>query len=197
MRLTNILIPTALLLAGVVPAQAEILRGEVLATESGAFYLAGTEWPVQFATEFPDNWFGRPLKMKVINNGTATNPVIKVTSVELTKEVFTLDEELHLGTYGHGAAYGSTGTFVSICLAHEHDLFWQALPGIGIWMLGPDPCGAITGFVDDDGVFDFWFKIPMISSLADERYHAQAMLFDVTCTPNVCLSNLVTRSVTD
>ena len=196
MRLTDFLVPTALALAGAIPAQAEMLRGEVRTTPDGAYYLNGTDWRVQFVTPILDDWVGQPLLMKAVNHGMPAKPHIKVLSAERTHVVFALGE-LHLGMYGFGGVYAKPGTFTSVCLDLEANMSWQPFHGMGVWLLGPDPCGFAAGFVNDLGTFKFSFKVPMNVSLAEYVYFGQAMLYEPAGSPEMYFSNLVRRTVTD
>jgi hypothetical protein len=183
MRL-NLVIPSLFALACFVPAQAQNIRGEVrIDSDTGAYYLHCTGWRVKNSKVIPADWVGKPLKMKAVNVGTFSNPQMDVKKAALTYKGLELSEMI-IGTKAVGSVAAPVGSYVSVCLDVPANTNWAPFLGVGVWLLGPDPCGFADGFVYDTidrthgmGQFQFSYMVPLHDVMVGQVFIGQAMVF--------------------
>ena len=184
MRLTKMMVPTLFALAGFLPAQAYNVRGEVgLNSDAGAYFLHCTGWPVAFKAQLPDSYLGKQLLMRATNFGTIAQPSLTVDKFALAERSFRL-HEMTIGQKAYGQVFAPLGSYVSVCLDMPNNVGWVAYPDIGVWMLGPDPCGFAAGWVSDrsdrskgPSQFVFSFMVPLRDPLIGQTFIGQAMVY--------------------
>ncbi len=179
MRLTNLLVPTIFSLASLVPAQKEIVRGEVrtdfTSTAGSQFFLHCTGFPIVSSTVALDALVDKPMLMTVVNIGSPRYPVLDVRTAVPTIQVFELSK-LRTGQMATGQVSASSGSFALVYLETPAAAGWTPIAGIGVWLLGMAPPGMASGFVGGNGQFQFQFKVPMLDALVGTTIMGQALV---------------------
>lgn len=205
MRPTTLFVPTLLVLAGALCAQAKPtfdyyaegqLREAVGIDALGSYYLHNTGWPVHFTRQvIPDSWLGQPLLLQARNDGTSLEPKVAVSFAALTDKMLDFTK-FATGQKTLGWVTAHDGAFVTVSLDVQEHVRWTTMPGAGVWTLCPDPCGFAQGYVTaGDGAFRFAFEVPADDSLIGLAFTGQAIVTDPAMPAGIRLSNPETRTV--
>lgn len=142
-------------------AQTQILRGKVedVPNTTNQFFLDGTNLPLTSAALNLNTILGQQMVLTVVNTGTATAPVLDVSTALATTKVFDMGN-LRVGrsdTWQVNALAGSIAfVFVDLIGSTGYHPFGQ----YGTFLLGSNAITLATGFTNGLSQFEFTFAVP-------------------------------------
>jgi hypothetical protein len=181
MRLPTILIPTALALASLMPAQTQTLRGSVedVRNTQNQFYLECTNIPVVSSTMNLNLLVNQDSILEVVNIGTPGAPVLDVRAATPTAKVFGMGN-LRLNRSDRWQVNAAPGSFTIVYFGETAGTGWMPFGAAGVWLLGNNHIALTSGFTSNFGQFEFSLFVPNVPHLLGTSYTGQALVFSPT-----------------
>lgn len=185
--------PALLFFAALLPAQTQIVRGDVedVPNTASQFILKCTNIPLVSTTLNLNNFTNGNWILDVVNVGNATNPVLDVRAATATAKIFDIGN-LRLNRADRWEVTAAPGSFALIMLDAMVNTRYTPFGALGTWLLSPGAAHVASGTTNALGKFETSVFVPNLPALVGTTFTGQAL---VAAGGNVQISNADCKEV--